>query len=167
MRVLYSHRIQSRDGQSVHVEQMVAALRQAGHEVLVVGPGFYQQAAFGAESRLVAWIRARLPAALGELAEVAYNVPAYRRLRRAAGPFRPDIVYERYNLFYLAGALLARLRPHVKDFRIGTGAGVKHLHLIGHEGLKFQFEMDMGAVEGLPFAGGIACGLCGHVSVPS
>ena len=108
MRVLYSHRIQSRDGQSVHVEQMVAALRQAGHEVLVVGPGFYQQAEFGAESRLVAWIRARLPAALGELAEVAYNVPAYRRLRSAAGPFRPDIVYERYNLFYLAGALLAR-----------------------------------------------------------
>ncbi|HLB96178.1 MAG TPA: glycosyltransferase family 4 protein, partial [Acetobacteraceae bacterium] len=108
MRVLYSHRIQSRDGQSVHVEQMVAALRQAGHEVLVVGPGFYQQAEFGAESRLVAWIRARLPAALGELAEVAYNVPAYRRLRRAARPFRPDIIYERYNLYYLAGALLAR-----------------------------------------------------------
>jgi glycosyltransferase involved in cell wall biosynthesis len=108
MRVLYSHRIQSRDGQSVHVEQMVAALREAGHEVLVVGPGFYQQAEFGAESRLVAWIRARLPAALGELAEVAYNVPAYRRLRRAAGVFRPDVIYERYNLYYLAGALLAR-----------------------------------------------------------
>jgi glycosyltransferase involved in cell wall biosynthesis len=108
MRILYSHRIQSRDGQSVHVEQMVAALRQAGHEVLVVGPGFYQQAEFGAESRLVAWIRARLPAALGELAEVAYNVPAYRRLRRAAHSFHPDIIYERYNLYYLAGALLAR-----------------------------------------------------------
>ena len=108
MRIMYSHRIQSRDGQSVHVEQMVAALRQAGHEVLVVGPGFYQQAEFGAESRLVAWIRARLPAALGELAEVAYNLPAYRRLRHAAGPFRPEIIYERYNLYYLAGALLAR-----------------------------------------------------------
>jgi glycosyltransferase involved in cell wall biosynthesis len=108
MRILYSHRIQSRDGQSVHIEQMVAALRQAGHEVLVVGPGFYQQAAFGAESRLVGWIRARLPAALGEVAELAYNLPAYRRLRRAAGPFRPEIIYERYNLFYFAGALLAR-----------------------------------------------------------
>jgi glycosyltransferase involved in cell wall biosynthesis len=108
MRILYSHRIQSRDGQSVHIEQMVAALRQAGHEVLVVGPGFYQQAAFGAESRLVGWIRARLPAALGEVAELAYNLPAYRRLRLAAGPFRPEIIYERYNLFYFAGALLAR-----------------------------------------------------------
>ncbi len=108
MRILYSHRIQSRDGQSVHVEQMVAALRQAGHEVLVVGPGFYNRAAFGAESRLVGWIRARLPAALGELAEIAYNAPAYRRLRRAAAQFRPDLIYERYNLYHLAGALLAR-----------------------------------------------------------
>jgi glycosyltransferase involved in cell wall biosynthesis len=107
MRILYSHRIQSRDGQSVHVEQMVAALRQAGHDVLVVGPGFYQQAAFGAESRLVASIRARLPPAIGELAELAYNLPAYRRLRRAANTFRPDIIYERYNLYYLVGAWLA------------------------------------------------------------
>ena len=41
MRILYSHRIQSRDGQSVHVEELVAALREAGHEVLVVGPSFY------------------------------------------------------------------------------------------------------------------------------
>ena len=55
MRILYSHRIQSRDGQSVHVEELVAALRGLGHEVLVVGPGFYEQAHFGGESNLVAW----------------------------------------------------------------------------------------------------------------
>ncbi len=107
MRILYSHRIQSRDGQSVHIEQMVAALRRSGHEVLVVGPGFYQQAAFGAESRVVAAIRARLPPAVGEFAELAYNLPAYRRLRRAADTFRPDIIYERYNLYHLAGTWLA------------------------------------------------------------
>jgi hypothetical protein len=41
MRILYSHRIQSRDGQSVHVDEMVRALREAGHEVMVVGPRFY------------------------------------------------------------------------------------------------------------------------------
>jgi len=46
-----------------------------------------------------------------------------------------------------AAALLARLRPHMKDFRIRTGAGAKHLHLIGHGGLKYQFEMDMGEVR--------------------
>jgi glycosyltransferase involved in cell wall biosynthesis len=110
MRILYSHRIQSRDGMSVHVEELVAALRRAGHEVLVVGPGFYARAEFGGESRLVSLIRSRLPGALGELAELAYNIPAYWRLRRAWREFRPELIYERYNLYYLAGAWLARRR---------------------------------------------------------
>jgi glycosyltransferase involved in cell wall biosynthesis len=107
MRILYSHRIQSRDGQSVHVEELVAALRDAGHEVLVVGPAFYEDSSFGGESRMVATLRRLLPGALGELAELAYNLPAYRRLRRAAREFRPDAIYERYNLYYLAGSWLA------------------------------------------------------------
>jgi glycosyltransferase involved in cell wall biosynthesis len=108
MRILYSHRIQSRDGQSVHVEELVAALRSLGHEVLVVGPGFYEQARFGGESRMVPWIRARLPAVVGELAELLYNVPAWWRLRAAFRRFRPELIYERYNLYYLAGTWLAR-----------------------------------------------------------
>ncbi len=108
MRILYSHRIQSRDGQGVHVEAIVAALRDAGHEVLVVGPSFYDQAEFGGESRWIPLLRRLLPGALGEVAELAYNAQAYRRLRRACGSFRPDLIYERYNLYYLAGALVAR-----------------------------------------------------------
>ena len=108
MRILYSHRIQSRDGQSVHVEALVAALRELGHEVLVVGPGFYEQAEFGGESSFVAALRARLPRALAELAELAYNAPAWLRVRLACRRFRPDLIYERYNLYYLAGTLVAR-----------------------------------------------------------
>ena len=108
MRILYSHRIQSRDGQSVHVEELIGALRQLGHEVLVVGPGFYDKADFGGESGLVSMIRSRLPRAVGELAELAYNLPAYWRLRMACRRFQPDLIYERYNLYHLAGTLLAR-----------------------------------------------------------
>jgi glycosyltransferase involved in cell wall biosynthesis len=108
VRILYSHRIQSRDGQSVHIEELVRAFRAAGHDVLVVGPSFYANAGFGGESRMVALVRRMLPAFLSELAELAYNAAAYRKLRRAAREFRPDLIYERYNLFYLAGALLAR-----------------------------------------------------------
>jgi glycosyltransferase involved in cell wall biosynthesis len=108
MRILYSHRIQSRDGQSVHVEELVAAFRSLGHEVLVVGPGLYEHARFGGESRLVPWIRARLPAVIGEVAELIYNVPAWWRLRAAFRRFRPDLIYERYNLYYLAGTWVAR-----------------------------------------------------------
>lgn len=108
MRILYSHRIQSRDGQSVHVEELVAALRVLGHEVLVVGPGFYAKAEFGGESGLVSAIRSRLPRWVGELAEIAYNVPAWWRLRRACSRFQPALIYERNNLYFLAGTLVAR-----------------------------------------------------------
>jgi len=108
MRILYSHRIQSRDGQAVHVEEMIAALREAGHEVRVVGPSFYAEAAFGGGSRRIDLLRRLLPGALGELAELAYSIPAARRLERAWREFRPDFVYERYNLFHLAGSYLAR-----------------------------------------------------------
>ena len=109
MRILYSHRIQSRDGQSVHVEELIHAFRAAGHEVLVVGPGFYEKTEFGGESSLVATIRRVLPGWAQELAELAYNGPATWRLWRAWRAFRPDVIYERYNLYFLAGAILARL----------------------------------------------------------
>lgn len=108
MRILYSHRIQSRDGMSVHVEELVAAMRAEGHEVLVAGPSFYADNSFGGESRTVALLRRFLPGAAGEAAELAYNVPAFLRLRRAAREFKPDLIYERYNLFYLAGHWLHR-----------------------------------------------------------
>ncbi len=108
MRILYSHRVGSRDGQCVHIEELVAALRRAGHEVRVVGPKLYETMEFGGESRLIARLRRHLPRAAGECAELAYNLPAYRRLRREADAFRPDLIYERYNLFFFAGALLAR-----------------------------------------------------------
>ena len=108
MRILYSHRIQSRDGQSVHVEELVAAFRALGHEVVVVRPGFYDESGFGGESRRIAVLRRILPGAVGELAELAYNLPAYRRLAAAARTLRPDLIYERNNLYYLAGAALAR-----------------------------------------------------------
>lgn len=105
---MYSHRIQSRDGQSVHIEELVGALRAQGHEVLVVGPSFYQASDFGGESSTVARLRRLLPGAAGEAAELAYNVPAYRRLARACRDFKPDLIYERCNLLFLAGTWLAR-----------------------------------------------------------
>ncbi|MGC9268579.1 glycosyltransferase family 4 protein [Acidiphilium sp.] len=133
MRILYSHRIQSRDGQSVHVEDLVAALRAAGHEVRVVGPSFYESTGFGAETTWVARLRAVLPGALGELAELAYNVPAWWRLRQAAREFNPDFIYERYNLYYLAGMWLARQRniPFLVEVNAPLAA-----ERIAHGGLK-------------------------------
>lgn len=106
MRILFSHRIRSRDGQSVHLEALVEALRAEGHEVLVVGPGSYAQAAFGGEGRGLAVLRRLCPAIAYELLELAYNVPGVWRLLCAQRRFRADLVYERYNLFFFGGLTL-------------------------------------------------------------
>jgi glycosyltransferase involved in cell wall biosynthesis len=108
LRILYSHRIQSRDGQGVHLQALVDALRGEGHEVRVVGPASFDRAELGGESRFFSGLRRALPPFAAELAELAYSLPAYLRLARAAREFRPDVVYERYNLFFLSGAVLVR-----------------------------------------------------------
>lgn len=111
MRVLYHHRTASKDGQAVHIEEMITALREQGHEVRVVAPGGGHdepRGQMGAEVGWVAKLRARLPKAVYELMELAYTLVAYRRLAAAAHEFKPDVIYERYNLFLLAGAMLKR-----------------------------------------------------------
>jgi len=107
VRILYSHRIQSHDGMGVHIEALVAALRAAGHEVCVVGPPAYDSVALGGVSPALSRIRRLLPGALGELAEMAYGVVSTARLVRAAWAFRPDVIYERANLFHVAGSWTA------------------------------------------------------------
>jgi glycosyltransferase involved in cell wall biosynthesis len=114
LRILYHHRTASRDGQAVHIDEMVGNLRALGHEVLVVGPALgaaEADVAPGAMGAKVGWVhRAKriAPAALYELAELAYNAVAYPRLARAVRRFRPDVIYERYNLYQLAGAMARR-----------------------------------------------------------
>lgn len=113
MRILYHHRTASKDGQAVHIEEMIQSLRSQGHQVMVVAPGQRAQAAGGPTSMggQVAWVgrlRASLPKALYELMELGYSLVAYRRLLSAARQFKPDLIYERYNLFLLAGVMLKR-----------------------------------------------------------
>ncbi len=108
MKILYHHRIRSKDGQYVHIEELVNALRGLGHDVLVVGPDAMSSAEFGADAGAVAWMKKRMPLALYELAEWAYGFLAYRRLARAIVEFRPDALYERYNLYSTAGVRARR-----------------------------------------------------------
>ena len=109
MKILYHHRIRSKDGQFVHIEELVGALRDLGHEVIVVGPAAVERQAFGFDSGLLALMKRHVPAALYELLEFAYNLRAFARLCRAYLRVRPDAVYERYNLFLVAGAWLKGL----------------------------------------------------------
>ncbi len=82
------------------------ALRDRGHEVVIVGPAAVSEAKFGADAGIVAHLKKLLPLAVYEYMEAAYARYADRRLRRAYLAHRPDVLYERYTLFMSAGARL-------------------------------------------------------------
>ena len=107
MRILYHHRTASRDGQSTHIEEMIKGLRRLGHDVLVVSPAVEDVDQSGGSGGWVGQLK-RLPKPVYEILEIGYSVVAYRRLAQAIREFEPDIIYERYNLFMLAGVLAAR-----------------------------------------------------------
>ena len=108
MRILYSHRTRSADGQRVHIDALTGALAALGHDVLIVGPEGTRRV--GAPVPLDAdagGAPAGMPRLVHEAAEVAYGALAAARLIRAGRGFRPDVLYERYNLF-AHGAQAAR-----------------------------------------------------------
>jgi glycosyltransferase involved in cell wall biosynthesis len=91
---------------------MVEALRTLGHEVRIVAPGQGGQAdRDGQMGGKMAWVRhlkTHMPRAIYELMELAYSWVAYRKLLTVAREFKPDVIYERYNLYLIAGAMLKR-----------------------------------------------------------
>lgn len=114
MKILYHHRTASKDGQAVHIEEMIEAMRALGHEVKIVAPSIggesQNQGAMGGEVGWVQNLKAALPKALYELLELAYSLVAYRQLAKVAKDFKPDFIYERYNLFLLSGSMLKARR---------------------------------------------------------
>jgi glycosyltransferase involved in cell wall biosynthesis len=112
MRILYHHRTASKDGQAVHIEELIHALRSQGHEVRIVAPAAPSGPSMGGEVGWVRRLRSALPKAVYELLELGYSMLAYWRLARVSREFQPDVVYERYNLFLLAGVML-RMRRRI------------------------------------------------------
>jgi len=108
MKILYHHRTRSKDGQSVHIEEMIAALRQLGHEVIVVAPVGDERQRFGSDDQSLLFLKRYLPQFFYEWMELAYNLIAYVHLAAAVRRHRPDCIYERYNLFLMAGIWIKR-----------------------------------------------------------
>jgi glycosyltransferase involved in cell wall biosynthesis len=137
MKILYHHRTRSRDGQAVHIEELVAALRGLGHEVIMVAPPGTERAEFGDEGGAVAMLKRLLPHVVYELLEMGYSWVAWRRLRRAYLEHRPDVLYERYNLFLVAGAWLKQRYglPLLLEVNAPLAAERKEYDGLGLEGL--------------------------------
>jgi glycosyltransferase involved in cell wall biosynthesis len=111
MKILYHHRTASKDGQAVHIEEMIGALRDLGHDVHVVSPMAQDAEQAGQMGEDMGWVhrlKALLPKALYEVMELTYSLLAYRKLMAAARVFQPDAIYERYNLFLLSGRMASR-----------------------------------------------------------
>lgn len=111
MHILYHHRTLAKDGQDVHITEMIHAFRAAGHTVTVVAPR--QRDNDAAESQppatgLIPALKRLMPGFLYELAELAYSLRAYGKLKQACKTCQPDFIYERNNLFTLSGMWLAR-----------------------------------------------------------
>lgn len=109
MKVLYHHRIASKDGMYVHVEELTNAMKELGVKLQFVCPGFNENSEFGSEGGVSARLRDILPAAIYELLELAYSFVVAVRLIKAIVKFKPDVIYERYNLYQPVGVIVAKL----------------------------------------------------------
>lgn len=108
MKILYHHRIASKDGQFVHIEELTNALKKRGHEIIMIGPGIVDSDGFGSEGGFVSKLKRYVPGALYELMELGYSLHAFLKLRKAVRQHKPDCLYERYNLYLLSGVWLKK-----------------------------------------------------------
>lgn len=109
MKILYHHRTQAADGQYVHISELTHALESLGHEIIMVGPGGGEKRKMDAGTDSGPSLRDRLPSWLYELLEFGYSGLAFLKLWKAYRTHKPDVLYERYNIFCLSGVWLKRL----------------------------------------------------------
>ncbi|MDB1123720.1 glycosyltransferase family 4 protein [Vibrio algarum] len=109
MKILYHHRIASKDGQYVHIEEIINALTNLGHEVIIVAPQVAEKSEFGSDGGWVSKVRASLPKFISEVLEFGYSFYVFFKLCQAIIKHRPDGIYERYNLYLPAGIWAKKL----------------------------------------------------------
>jgi glycosyltransferase involved in cell wall biosynthesis len=109
MKILYHHRIASKDGQYVHVEEIITALKDNGHEIIMAAPNVAENSDFGSDGGFVDILKSKMPQFLYELLEFAYAFWAFMKLSVAIIKYKPDAIYERYNLFLPAGIWAKKL----------------------------------------------------------
>ena len=107
MRVLYHHRTQGEEPESVHIAAIVDSLRALGHTVDIVGPTPGASKPRG--KSLAGRIKDRLPRVVVELVQLAYNLKSIVALGLAAWGGKYDFIYERHALNNFAGLVVSRL----------------------------------------------------------
>ena len=107
MKILYHHRIRSRDGAYVHISEICRALTERGHEIVVAGPNTVSKSdGYAKGLDVVSIVRKKLPKFLWEIMEITYSLYDFTRLVLFYYRSTPDIIYERYQLFTPTGIWL-------------------------------------------------------------
>lgn len=107
MKILYHHRTRGDGAEGVHINEMIGAFRELGHDVSIAAPRGATKA-----SGLAASQPSRPPSStkifVKQTAEIFYNVVDYFRVRSAVKKHQPDFIYERYSSYNFAGVLAAK-----------------------------------------------------------
>jgi len=110
MKILYHHRTRAEDAQGIHVQEMVNAFRELGHEVEIaaIASENEKQSSTSSES-FVGRLAAKVSPLIYELLEIFYNLYGFCLLTKRILRFRPHVIYERYALYTVAGILVSKL----------------------------------------------------------
>jgi len=108
MKIIYLHRTQGEEPESIHILSIVNALKGLGNEVEIVGPSKKDMSTAGTNVKLLSRIKKYMPGFLFELAQVFYNFVSYKRILSSIDDYNPDFIYERYALYSFAGVMAAK-----------------------------------------------------------
>jgi glycosyltransferase involved in cell wall biosynthesis len=102
LRILYHHRTLADGAEGIHIREMVRALRRLDHKVHVAGLVGEPHEEVSRRSSRWARVARLVPAVAYECAEIGSNVVSRASLMRAVRRFRPDVIYDRYNVYSTA-----------------------------------------------------------------
>jgi glycosyltransferase involved in cell wall biosynthesis len=102
LHILYNHRTRARDGQSVHIDDLIEAFRAEGHTVKIVAPARTDAMSHGIERDI-------FPKAIYELMEFCFSIIEFFQIFVAVRRKKPDFIYQRANLHMLGAVWAAKL----------------------------------------------------------
>ena len=110
MKILYHHRTRAEDAQGIHVQEMVNAFRELGHEVEVAAMASKSEKQSSSLSEsFISRLAAKVPPLVYELLEILYNFYGFCFLTKKIVRFRPHLIYERYALYTVAGIIASKI----------------------------------------------------------
>ncbi len=109
MKILYHHRTLGDGAEGVHINELVQAFRDLGHDVRIVSLVGESTNSSTPKERRWSWLSRSLPSAAYELAEIMYNFVGIRMIMQAVKKFQPDVIYDRYNSYSTAAIKAGRL----------------------------------------------------------